>query len=32
MFERPQFEALQARMIKHLNNERQKLGLDPVST
>jgi hypothetical protein len=28
----PQFEAIQARMIEHLNNERQKLGLDPVST
>jgi len=28
----PQFEAIQARMIEHLNNERQKLGLEPVST
>jgi len=28
----PQFEAIQDRMIEHLNNERQKLGLDPVST
>jgi tetratricopeptide (TPR) repeat protein len=28
----PQYEALQARMINHLNTERQKLGLEPVST
>ena len=28
----PKFEAIQARMIKHLNSERQKLGLEPVST
>ena len=28
----PQFEAIQARMIEHLNNERKKLGLEPVST
>ncbi len=28
----PQFEAIQARMIEHLNNERQKLGLEPVSS
>jgi TolB-like protein/Tfp pilus assembly protein PilF len=28
----PQFEAIQTRMIEHLNNERQKLGLDPLST
>ena len=27
----PQFEAIQARMIEHLNSERQKLGLEPVS-
>jgi tetratricopeptide (TPR) repeat protein len=28
----PQFEAIQARMIEHLNSEREKLGLEPVST
>jgi len=28
----PQFEAIQARMIEHLNREREKLGLEPVST
>jgi TolB-like protein len=28
----PQFEALQARMVEHLNRERVKLGLEPVST
>jgi TolB-like protein len=28
----PKFEAIQAGMIEHLNNERQKLGLEPVST
>ncbi len=28
----PQFEAIQTRMIEHLNNERQKLGLEPVSS
>ena len=27
-----QFEAIQERMIEHLNSERQKLGLEPVST
>ena len=27
----PRFEAIQARMIEHLNSERQKLGLEPVS-
>ncbi len=27
----PQFEVIQARMIEHLNKERQKLELDPVS-
>jgi TolB-like protein len=26
----PEYEAIQARMIEHLNNERQKLGLPPV--
>jgi TolB-like protein len=26
----PEYEALQARMIKHLNDERQKIGLPPV--
>jgi len=26
----PEYEAIQARMIKHLNNERQKLGLPPI--
>jgi hypothetical protein len=28
----PRFEAIQAHMIEHLNSERQKLGLEPVST
>jgi hypothetical protein len=28
----PEYEAIQARMLEHLNNERQKLGLEPVST
>jgi len=28
----PEYEAIQARMIEHLNRERQKLGLEPVST
>jgi TolB-like protein len=28
----PSFEALQTRMIEHLNRERQQLGLEPVST
>ena len=28
----PEYEAIQARMIKHLNAERAKLGLEPVST
>jgi TolB-like protein len=28
----PQFEAIQARMIEHLNSEREKYGLKPVST
>ena len=28
----PQYEAIQARMIEHLNSERAKLGLEPVST
>lgn len=28
----PQYEALQARMIEHLNRERELLGLEPVST
>jgi hypothetical protein len=27
----PEYEAIQARMIEHLNRERQKLGLEPVS-
>ena len=27
----PEYEAMQARMIEHLNLERQKLGLEPVS-
>ena len=29
--ENPEYEAMQARMIEHLNRERQKLGLEPVS-
>jgi tetratricopeptide (TPR) repeat protein len=28
----PRFEAIQARMIEHLNAEREKLGLEPVTT
>jgi hypothetical protein len=28
----PEYEAIQSRMIEHLNNEREKLGLEPVST
>ncbi|MGH8035842.1 MAG: hypothetical protein ACREO9_11495, partial [Lysobacterales bacterium] len=28
----PRFEAIQARMIEHVNRERQKLGLEPVKT
>ena len=28
--ENPEYEAMQARMIEHLNRERQKLGLEPV--
>jgi len=28
----PAYEAIQARMIKHLNSERNKLGLEPAST
>jgi hypothetical protein len=28
----PQYEALQTRMIDRLNAEREKLGLEPVST
>jgi tetratricopeptide (TPR) repeat protein len=28
----PEYEAIQARMIEHLNRERAQLGLDPVST
>jgi hypothetical protein len=28
----PEYEAIQARMIEHLNLERQQLGLEPVST
>jgi len=27
----PEYEAMQTRMIEHLNRERQKLGLEPVS-
>jgi len=27
----PKFEAIQVRMIEHLNSEREKLGLEPVS-
>ena len=27
-----EYEAIQSRMIEHLNNERRKLGLEPVST
>jgi hypothetical protein len=28
----PRYEAIQARMLEHLNREREKLGLEPVST
>jgi len=28
----PQYEAIQARMIEHLNRERAILGLEPIST
>ena len=28
----PEYEAVQARMVDHLNREREKLGLEPVST
>jgi TolB-like protein len=28
----PEYEAIQARMVEHLNREREKLGLEPVST
>ena len=28
----PEYEAIQARMIEHLNRERNKLGLKPIST
>lgn len=28
----PEYEAIQSRMIEHLNSERGKLGLEPVST
>jgi TolB-like protein/Tfp pilus assembly protein PilF len=28
----PRFEAIQSRMIEHLNRERKELGLEPVST
>jgi len=28
----PEYEAIQARMIEHLNRERQQLGLEPAST
>jgi hypothetical protein len=28
----PEYEAIQARMIEHLNRERAQLGLEPVST
>jgi tetratricopeptide (TPR) repeat protein len=28
----PEYEAIQARMIEHLNREREKLGLEPVKT
>jgi len=27
----PEYEAIQSRMLEHLNNERAKLGLEPVS-
>jgi len=28
----PRYEAIQARMVEHVNSEREKLGLEPVST
>jgi len=28
----PEYEAIQSRMIKHLNDERAQLGLEPIST
>jgi len=28
----PEYEAIQARMVEHLNSEREKLGLEPVTT
>ena len=28
----PEYEAIQTRMIEHLNREREQLGLEPVST
>jgi len=28
----PDYEAIQARMLEHLNREREQLGLEPVST
>jgi len=28
----PRYQAIQARMLEHLNSERKKLGLEPVST
>jgi hypothetical protein len=28
----PEYEAIQARMVEHLNAERAELGLEPVST
>ena len=28
----PQYEAIQARMIEHLNRERAQLGLEPISS
>jgi hypothetical protein len=28
----PEYEAIQQRMIEHLNRERSQLGLEPVST
>ena len=28
----PEYEAIQQRMIEHLNRERAQLGLEPVST
>jgi len=28
----PEYEAIQARMIDHLNRERAQLGLEPITT